>query len=235
MCTVTFLPISKKEFILTSNRDESKQRKTLPPKKYIENGVEMIFPKDEVAGGTWIGLSEKKRLVCVLNGAFIKHKRKVFYKMSRGLLAKQLLATKNTTAFISKLDLEGIEPFTMVLVDWQKELKLYEFIWDEKQKHFNTLPLQPKIWSSSTLYSQKIKLLREKWFANWLVTQKKFTSKEIIAFHHSKEGTEEDSIFMKREKVETVSITCVKKEKQQLVITYKDILKKEVFTTSCKY
>ena len=52
MCTVTYLPQENDGFILTSNRDESPMRKTIPPKKYVENGVELIYPKDQLAGGT---------------------------------------------------------------------------------------------------------------------------------------------------------------------------------------
>ena len=61
MCTVTYLPLGNNEFILTSNRDESPVRKTILPKKYFENGVEILYPKDELAGGTWIGTSNKNR------------------------------------------------------------------------------------------------------------------------------------------------------------------------------
>ena len=85
MCTVTFLPLQNNNFILTSNRDEQRIRETIPPKKYKENGVDLFFPKDKIAGGTWIGTSSNKRLVCVLNGAFKKHKRKDYYKKSRQL------------------------------------------------------------------------------------------------------------------------------------------------------
>ena len=53
MCTVTFYP-NNNEYILTSNRDEVKHRPTLAPKKYNINNQEITFPKDEVAGGTWI-------------------------------------------------------------------------------------------------------------------------------------------------------------------------------------
>ncbi len=70
MCTVTYLPLGNNNFILTSNRDETPLRKTIPPKEYDENGVELTYPKDELAGGTWIGLSDKNRLVCLLNGGF---------------------------------------------------------------------------------------------------------------------------------------------------------------------
>jgi hypothetical protein len=52
MCTVTYLPLKDNNFILTSNRDETPLRKTIPPKTYVESGVELIYPKDELAGGT---------------------------------------------------------------------------------------------------------------------------------------------------------------------------------------
>ncbi|MFD2433530.1 NRDE family protein [Mesonia maritima] len=78
MCTITFIPLLKEEkgFVVTSNRDESANRKTLPPKVVEEKGVKLLYPKDEVAGGTWIGASGKKRLICLMNGAFKPHQRK---------------------------------------------------------------------------------------------------------------------------------------------------------------
>src|SRR3989339_307952 len=127
MCTVTFLPLSNTDFILTSNRDEQRLRETLPPKIYEVDGVEMLFPKDKVAGGTWIGVSSKKRLVCVMNGGFQKHKRKDNYTKSRGLIAKELLKENSLQPYLENLDLLGVEPFTMVIVDWNKhELNLVE-------------------------------------------------------------------------------------------------------------
>ena len=63
MCTLTFIPIENDGFILTSNRDEAPGRNTIEPKRYQEGGTELLFPKDELAGGTWIGVSDKKRLV----------------------------------------------------------------------------------------------------------------------------------------------------------------------------
>ena len=123
MCTVTYIPLGKNEFILTSNRDESPFRKTVPPETYIENKVKLTYPKDEVAGGTWIGLSDKNRLVCLLNGGFEKHKRVTNYKMSRGIIVKQLIKVENAVDFIKNFDFKGIEPFTIVLGDWHEQLK----------------------------------------------------------------------------------------------------------------
>ena len=57
MCTVTFLPLKNDGFILTSNRDEQPNRITHPPLTVVEDETTLLFPKDEIAGGTWIGTS----------------------------------------------------------------------------------------------------------------------------------------------------------------------------------
>ncbi len=47
MCTLLYLPLKKSKFILTSNRDKSLARKTILFKKYLENGLEITYPKNE--------------------------------------------------------------------------------------------------------------------------------------------------------------------------------------------
>ncbi len=223
MCTVTFLPLGKSNFILTSNRDEQKERETLFPEEYVEDNISLVFPKDKLAGGTWVGTSSKKRLVCVLNGAYKNHKKKNSYKKSRGLIAKEILKDEDFTSYVENLDLEGIEPFTLVIVDWKEGLNLYELIWDEQQKWFSKLKNEPKIWSSSTLYSNEIKELRKKWFKDW-VESNEFSSETILAFHTSEIGDKAQSILMKRPTVETVSITSVKKEGAIVKMNYNDVV-----------
>ncbi|MBT3871232.1 MAG: hypothetical protein HOF75_01215 [Flavobacteriaceae bacterium] len=61
MCTVSFIPKTKGDFILTSNRDESPNRNKIPPNFYDLNNTSLLFPKDEIAGGNGIGASDKKR------------------------------------------------------------------------------------------------------------------------------------------------------------------------------
>lgn len=225
MCTVTYLPLANNNFILTSNRDETPLRKTIPPKKYIENGVELTYPKDELAGGTWIGLSEKKRLVCLLNGGFTIHKRKDSYKMSRGIIVKNILTNENALNYIETFDFNDIEPFTLVFVDWNKGLETYELVWDGEIKHFKKLPQEPKIWSSSTLYTQEMKELRKDWFADFLKENHEFHQQKIIEFHKNENlGTVETSPKMKRHLVETVSITSVKKTALEIDMQYLDFL-----------
>jgi uncharacterized protein with NRDE domain len=224
MCTVTFLPLNNNNFILTSSRDEKPGRKTIFPKIYKEEDVDLLFPKDKIAGGTWIGISSKKRLVCLLNGGFKKHIRKPSYTMSRGVIVKEILKINDFKTYINHVNLEKVEPFTMVIIDWHEEkLNLFELVWNSNKKYFKELEQQPKIWSSATLYNEKSKNIRKKWFKNWQ-NEQDFSLENILKFHHSEIEDKTQSILMKRTNIETVSITSVKKENESIEMIYEDVI-----------
>ncbi len=225
MCTVTYFPKGNNEFILTSNRDETPLRKTILPQNYSENNTVLTYPKDELAGGTWIGLSEKKRLVCLLNGGFKNHIKQKSYKVSRGVIVKNILSEENAVSYIEHFDFSGVEPFTLILVDWTAVLEAHELVWDGENKHFNKLPEEPKIWSSSTLYTQEMKELRKEWFQDFLEENSEYPQEKIVAFHQNEDlGTKEVSLKMKRPSVETVSVTSVKKEASVIKMSYLDFV-----------
>lgn len=223
MCTVTFLPLKNNDFIFTSNRDETPLRKTIAPKKYVENEVELRYPKDEIAGGTWIGTSDKQRLICVLNGGFKNHVRKLPYRMSRGIVVKEALMADDVLEYINSFDFTNIEPFTLIIVDWKNGLIAFELVWDGMQKHLSQLKNEPKIWSSSTLYTAEMKKEREGWFQNWLQENENYNQKDILEFHQNESiGTRETSPKMKRKFVETVSTTSILKKGVFTEIKYLD-------------
>lgn len=225
VCTVSFLPLENNNFILTSNRDETPFRKAFPPKICKENEVDLMYPKDEFAGGTWIGASAKKRVVCLLNGAFIKHQRKDAYSMSRGMIVKKLLKVEDAITKIQQFNFIDIEPFTLILIEYNKALCIYELVWDGTNMFFKKLENQPKIWSSSTLYSDEMKRERQEWFADWLQENVFFTQESILKFHQdSTKGNKETAVKMKRTFVETVSITSIKKMNENLTMSYVDLL-----------
>ncbi len=230
MCTVTYLPLGGDDFIFTSNRDESPVRSTIEPKEYVEDGIALIYPKDELAGGTWIGLSDKNRLVCLLNGGYEIHEREASYRVSRGVIVKEVLKSENVVDFIDNLDLEGVEPFTIVMLDWENNLSAYELVWTGEQKDFRKLDNKPRIWSSSTLYTQEMKSMRKKWFTDWLVGKDSFIQSNIFKFHLDDSKGEEVSLKMKRSFVETVSVTSVKKNKETVDFQYYDLLKNKTTT-----
>ncbi|MFC7357708.1 NRDE family protein [Jejudonia soesokkakensis] len=210
MCTVTFIPKSSNEFILTSNRDEAPGRVTKSPGVYEISGTKLLFPKDKVAGGTWIGLSEKKRLICLLNGGFTAHERAASYRLSRGVIVTDLLTSENAVKAIDAYDFDGIEPFTIILVDWSQKLQLYELVWDGKTSHFSEKPLTPHIWSSSLLYSEATKKKRTSWFSDFLLKHPNVSETELLHFHKTAgDGNLQTDLVMDRSFVKTKSITQV--------------------------
>ncbi|CAM3516096.1 NRDE family protein [Aequorivita lipolytica] len=230
MCTITFIPKSNYDFIVTSNRDEAPGRETFPPKIYEEQGVQLLYPKDAVAGGTWIGISEKKRLVCLMNGGFIAHQRKPFYRKSRGLVVKDLLKCENLKSEIENYDFNGIEPFTAVLVEWQRVLQLFQLVWDGINHHFSEETLAPQIWSSSPLYPKNLKHKRENWFSGFLMKTVNPSEEEILQFHKTAgEGDFNSNLIMDRGFIKTKSITQISKKEETLEMRYEDLQREEIY------
>lgn len=229
MCTVTIAPLEgSKSFVLTSNRDEAPGRETLAPRLYTEEGLKMAFPKDVLAGGTWLGVSGRKRVICLLNGAFEKHLRKLPYGKSRGVVVKDLLAAERFSEAAEAYELSEVEPFTIVSADWQQELSFCEFVWDGSQKHFQNLPLKPHIWSSSPLYTTEMKKLREDWFGT-LQQERELTPEALLNFHFSAgSGDKDEGVIMDRGFVKTRSVSQVILSEGIIDFFYKDLATEEV-------
>lgn len=222
MCTVTYLPLGDDSFILTSSRDVPyKREKALQPKEYVEDGVKIVYPKDGKAGGTWIGTSEKDRLICLLNGGYKNHESKPAYRKSRGLIVKELLVVTEINQALVQIDLDEIEPFTLVIVDWCLGLELIEFVWTGKKKHIFKIPQEAHIWSSATLYDDATKKLRQEWFVSWKDAMAEFSQESILAFHKTAgNGNPIQNVLMKRDGGGTVSISSIKREKGELNFLY---------------
>ncbi len=232
MCTVTYIPKKDNTFILTSNRDEAYGRTTLAPSFYDIDGVKMLFPKDAVAGGSWIGVSEKNTMICLLNGGFENHIKVEDYKMSRGVVVKELLKSDDVTTSIHNFDYEGIEPFTIIAIDWNKDLKATELVWDGVKAHITELDDTPKIWSSSTLYTAQMKQKRRAWFKTF-AQNTDWSGEQLYNFHTTAgEGDEKVDLKMNRGKLGTVSVTQVQKTKEDCTMKYHDLQKDETHITN---
>jgi len=234
MCTVTLVPKGNNDFILTSNRDEAPNRISLLPNFYNVNSTELLFPKDVLSGGTWVGVSEKKRVVCVLNGGFKIHERKSKYRLSRGIIAKDFLISDTIENTISSYDLNGIEPFTIIIADWNTNLIFFELVWDEVKLYITKLPLEPKIWSSSTLYNPKMQKERLSWFNNYK-TDNILNANTLLNFHKTAGGDNNDfGVIMNRGFVKTTSITQIEKENDAVNMNYINLQNKESSTKTLK-
>jgi hypothetical protein len=135
-----------------------------------------------------------------------------------------------TAQFLTNYYFDGIEPFTMVIVD---NGKLFDFRWDGAAKHLLELdPEKPHIWSSSTLYNDEIKNERIAWFQNWLAAEQENNAAEILKFHKTAGADDiENGLIMSRNNnlVCTVSITQVIKSSEYFYFSYLDrIIQREI-------
>nr|WP_026450546.1 NRDE family protein [Aequorivita capsosiphonis] len=232
MCTVTFIPKPNHGFILTSNRDEAPGRETFPPETYMEEGVQLLYPRDALAGGTWIGVSESKRAIALMNGGFVAHQRKPYYRKSRGVVVKDFLKAENLTAEVELYDFNDIEPFTAIMVEWNQGVQLFQLVWDGLSYHFSEEPLAPQIWSSSPLYPEDLKNKREQWFSEFLFEKIRPSDEDLLEFHKTAgEGDLISNLIMDRGFVKTKSITQIVRKKEIVAMRYED-LQKEVINKS---
>jgi hypothetical protein len=209
MCTVTFIPVRDEVFI-TSNRDEKlTRRRAVTPVAYKQEGYYLIYPKDADAGGTWIVLKENGDAAVLLNGAFLPHVPLSTYRKSRGLILLDIIQTSRPSSTLVKINLEGIEPFTIVLME---SGSLYEFRWDGHERYCKQLSAhRPHIWSSATLYDGLIVKKREQWLAAFLNRNPNPTQLDILNFHRfTGEGDSSNDLLMARDnEYATVSITSL--------------------------
>ena len=231
MCVLTYLPDNQGGFILTNNRDEAVARpKAIPPKKYNIHGKTVFFPKDALAGGTWLATSEDFTL-CLLNGAFEKHTPTPPYRQSRGQIILDFFKFNCPEHFIQQYDFEGIENFTLVILSHQNgQRAILEIRWDGKTLYqSNKNPNESHIWSSATLYSDEIRHLREKWFADF---QEKFphkTAEEVIDFHLNG-GTGDlhnDMRVNRNDELVTQCVFQIVKQEAYLSFSFHDLLAEE--------
>ncbi len=224
MCTVTYLPKDNNQFILTSNRDEgvARARAQFPKIKNLQ-GTDVLFPKD-IAGGSWIGITENQRAVCLLNGAFKLHKRELPYRKSRGIIVLDALTAVDEKKFINHYDLHRIEPFTLLVLDWREQLTLIELRWDGENRHVKSLDTEkPHIWSSSTLYNDQMQRLRASWFNKWQMDNE-FSVTAIRAFHkNTGDGDPITNLITERGFLKTVSITTMKNTESPSSMIYEDL------------
>jgi len=231
MCTVSFVRSGGK-IIITSNRDEQVLRPALPPKNYRTSNKNLIFPKDPRAGGTWYAIDENANVLVLLNGAAEKHLWNPPYRKSRGLIVLDLIGSESAIASWQTIDLENIEPFTLVLYE---QSSLFQLRWDGKQKE--TLGLDARrnyIWSSATLYPKVVREQREEWFYHFLDTKPEINQSEMFNFHRYTESDDAQYglVINRAEKLKTLSITQTIIAQNKATMLHHDLIKQQQSTQS---
>lgn len=214
--------------LLTSNRDEKSYRPTIEPKIYSENGVKLLYPKDETAGGTWIVAKEDGTCIVLLNGAFENHQKCDHYDKSRGIVLKEIITARQPLFYFADMNLKAIEPFTLIIF---QNGTLTKVIWDGVQKHIIPKSINKlHFWSSATLYNKSLQDLRKQWFLDFCSSKPKLTAENILSFHgnsHS-ENTEYGLVINREDLTKTVSITQLILRNNNMEMTYIDRIKDEI-------
>ena len=132
MCTVVFIP-GKDNYFFASLRDENPARlRAIAPSFIAAPNGNYIAPTDPSGGGTWLGANEFGNVIILLNGGFKNHNRKTAYSKSRGIIVKELLADSMPVIEWNLMNLENVEPFTLIV--WADD-KLFQLVWDGEEKH----------------------------------------------------------------------------------------------------
>jgi uncharacterized protein with NRDE domain len=207
MCTVVFFPNNGK-YCFASLRDESPLRQAaLKPAIYTSNHTKFIAPLDAKAGGTWVGANEFGNVIVLLNGGFENHTRQASYIKSRGLIVKELIASKAPVSDWLLMNLDNIEPFTLVVLS---ENQLYQLVWDGRIKHSVSLDVkQPYIWSSATLYDTAAKAKRNRLFKEWVSLQPKISEQSILSFFQSVNDANNGFLINRSVTMQTLSYTFI--------------------------
>jgi hypothetical protein len=223
MCTVTYIP-TKNGFHLTSNRDEHISRnQALAPQQYDAGKSKLLYPKDADKNGSWIAAKSNGDMVVLLNGAFIKHTIQPAYRKSRGLVLMDIINAEYPAHFYKAMNLEGIEPFTLVLY---AAGSLYECRWDGEKKRIVSLDAKAAyIWSSVTLYDKMAAAKRNSWFSQFRNSDHPKKTAGILHFHRfGGDGDLKDGLVINRGgKMKTMSITNIRVTPQSITMTYNDL------------
>ena len=103
MCTVGLILKQHPDhpLIVAANRDEDATRPATPPLRWTDRPVPFVGGRDEVAGGTWMGLSDAGVFVGLTNlwsGDFRRAR-----PLSRGTVVADLLAAESLDDAASRL------------------------------------------------------------------------------------------------------------------------------------
>jgi hypothetical protein len=213
MCTVTVIPLGDAGFRLVTNRDERRERPAaLPPHRIRLDGApfDALWPIDPAGGGTWVGVNERgvSATTLNLNESPDTAGPRPTPARSRGSIVPAILAESTATgaaAALRALDLHGLLPFRLVIVDRDA---LWTARWNGADLSLDRAELTPVCLVSSglgdALVAPRLDLFRR------AVLDPGPTAALQDAFHdHQWADRPEISVRMERAAARTVSRTIV--------------------------
>ena len=225
MCSVSYIPLEQ-GFALSHNRDELPQRRSSASLSRLQSSNYFsLYPTDLKAGGTWMGTSNSKWSLCLLNGGSVPYLRQLPYARSRGSVIPDFLEHPNLDDF-QKKSFSELEPFTLILAKpgtlWQLQHDPNKNIWtelDSEDYHF---------WSSTKLYHPNIRKARERRFRRWLEEQNHLNAPAIRSFHLNPQASSNEGglLLSERFPLQTVSFCQIEHNGNEIRFEYEQLFYK---------
>jgi hypothetical protein len=224
-------------YVLATNRDESPRRGAATQPFLREHGDRLLLaPRDTDQGGTWVGVDDLGRSVCILNGDRLPAVEPPTDAISRGLLVLELLddlafdVVRATLEARERAGRMAIKPFKLVIVapgDEQCAAHLLRADWDGASLSWEHLD-GPQCVVSSTFETETVTARRLSAFGEFLVSVPRADPdavvSEVSAFQagHDRDAAEGDaySVCMHRPDARTVSSTLVAVRGDEVAMHY---------------
>lgn len=175
MCTLAlfFRELEDYPLVVAANRDEFFTRPSAPPQLLAQEPV-IQGGRDLLAGGTWLGVSERGMLAGILNRRL--EQRRAGETRSRGLLCLDILAAKDPAAACDLLTRQNgfdYQPFNLLFANENEARVAYDrgekIQWRRLEKGLHVLgnssvydPMTEKMERAYQLFSEAGALLRQK-------------------------------------------------------------------------
>jgi hypothetical protein len=139
-----------------------------------------------------------------------------------------LFTSENAVIAVETYDFTDIEPFIMVMIEWNPELRLCELVWEGAISHFAEKPFARHIGSSSILYSEAMKKKRETWFSEFIFNNLQPSEADLLKFHKTAgDGNLEPDVVMDWGFLKTKNITQFSKFESS-GLRYEDLQTKQI-------
>lgn len=227
MCTATYVKDPNNRIIFTTNRDEHAARPTQAPAIHMVNDQKLLFPRDELAGGSWVAVNQKGWIACMMNGAEGEQEwLGTTAKKSRGQVLLDSFQANNALEFFAKGAFEEAHPFTLILIQPTDPL-IYTLHWNGTKKWLESFDASEQhIWSAYTLYPEEQRKARSEAFQSWKKNEHNHTAEAVFQLHNS--AKENGGLLLQDSgKVDTVSITQTVVDSTQSSMRYFDIQTQE--------
>ena len=175
-------------------------------------------------------MDEFGNAIILLNGGKTKHIAKEKYRLSRGVIVLDLMASNAIVSTWKTIDLTDIEPFTLLVLE---DKKPYQLQWSGEEKFTNELEInQTYIWSSSTLYTPDIQQQRTEWFLQYINENQEITAEKMRFFHKNTEPKNaKNGLIINRDNLyKTLSVTQTVISDNVIFVNHSDLIQNEEYS-----